>query len=155
MTQLQDGIFRVQAEDVPRIVEVWEASVRATHHFVSESDLQIFKPLVRDSNHTGYSYCVRDEQGAAVGFAYVEAGKVEALFIHPDWRGKGIGRRLLQYAVDTLNATELDVNEQNPQALGFYQHMGFEITGRSDVDDMGKPYPILHMRLKTNEAKSA
>lgn len=151
MIQLQEGIFRVQAEDIPRIVEVWEASVRATHHFVSESDIQIFKPLVRDSRHVEYSYCVRDEQGEAVGFALVENGMVEALFIHPDWRGQGVGRRLLQYAVDTVNATTLDVNEQNPQALGFYLHMGFEVVGRSELDGMGKPYPLLHMRLKVKE----
>jgi putative acetyltransferase len=45
---LQSGVFPVQAEEFPRVLAVWEASVRATHHFVSETDLQFFKPLVRE-----------------------------------------------------------------------------------------------------------
>jgi putative acetyltransferase len=70
------------------------------------------------------------------------------LFVHPAWRGQGIGRRLLSYAVTTLGADELDVNEQNPQAIGFYLRMGFEVVGRSAVDGLGKPYPLLQMRVR-------
>ena len=69
------------------------------------------------------------------------------LFVAPEYRGQGIGKRLLRYAVDELNAERLDVNEQNPQALGFYLHEGFEVTGRSDTDGLGQPYPLLHMTL--------
>ncbi|HET8909101.1 MAG TPA: GNAT family N-acetyltransferase [Ktedonobacterales bacterium] len=75
-------------------------------------------------------------------------GKVEMLFVHPAWRGQGIGRRLLSYVVTTLGASELDVNEQNPQAIGFYLRMGFEVVGRSAVDSIGKPYPLLHMQVR-------
>lgn len=69
------------------------------------------------------------------------------LFIHPDARGQGAGKRLLSYAVRTLGATTLDVNEQNEQAVGFYLHLGFEVIGHSALDGAGKPYPLLHMRL--------
>ena len=43
--------------------------------------------------------------------------------------------------------TELFVNEQNPQARGFYEHMGFTVRERSETDDQGNPYPILRMVL--------
>ena len=69
------------------------------------------------------------------------------LFVHPAWRGQGIGRRLLTHAVTALGATMLDVNEQNPQAVGFYRRMGFEVVGRSALDDFGKPFPLLHMQM--------
>jgi putative acetyltransferase len=82
------------------------------------------------------------------GFVGVEDTMVEMLFVHPTWRGHGIGRRLLSYAVTSLGADRLDVNEQNPQAIGFYLRMGFEVAGRSAVDSIGKPYPLLHMRLR-------
>ncbi|GAM72145.1 acetyltransferase [Vibrio sp. JCM 19236] len=39
------------------------------------------------------------------------------------------------------------MNEQNPEAAGFYKKMGFKVTSRSPLDDMGKPFPILHMEL--------
>lgn len=67
------------------------------------------------------------------------------LFIHPNFRGKGIGKTLLGYAIDSLKVTKVDVNEQNEQAVGFYKHFGFETTYRSELDTSGKPYPTLHM----------
>ena len=91
--------------------------------------------------------CIRDGDGEAVGFIGVEGDEVESLFIHPDWRGQGIGRRLLTYAIETLGATRLDVNEQNDEAIGFYRRMGFVVDGRSEDDGLGRPFPILHMRL--------
>lgn len=43
--------------------------------------------------------------------------------------------------------TTVDVNEQNTQAVGFYARAGFTVTGRSPVDDEGRPYPLLHLAL--------
>ncbi len=153
--KLQPGIFTLQGDDIPRAVAVWEASVRATHDFVTEADIDLFRPLVRAELAKGELSvaCVRDERGAVAGFVGVADGKVEMLFIHPDARGHGAGRTLLTHAVDHLGAHELDVNEQNPQAVGFYLHMGFEVVGRSELDGMGKPYPLLHMRLREVTSK--
>jgi putative acetyltransferase len=144
---LQDGVSPVHENDYLRIVEVWEASVRATHHFVAESDIQLFRGIVRDVLPAIQMACVRDKAGIVVGYIALNVPKIEMLFIHPDWRGHGVGRRLITYAVDELGATEVDVNEQNEQALGFYLRMGFEVVARSELDGMGKPYPLLHMRL--------
>src|SRR5262245_1484898 len=120
MMGLQEGVFPVQVEDYPRVVDVWEASVRATHHFVAEADIQIFRPLVGDALPYLELACVRESEGAVAGFIAVSHGKVEMLFVHPAWRGQGVGRRLLRHAIEMLDATVLDVNEQNEQALGFY-----------------------------------
>ncbi|HLJ82285.1 MAG TPA: acetyltransferase [Ktedonobacterales bacterium] len=147
--QLQEGVSAVGPDDYSRVVEVWEASVRATHEFVTEADIEVIRPLVRDSlPQVPHLLCARERAGQVAGFIGVENGKVEMLFVHPAWRGQGIGRRLLSYAVTTLGASELDVNEQNPQAIGFYLRMGFEVVGRSAVDSIGKPYPLLHMRVR-------
>lgn len=145
--EIQDDIFPVQPEDFPRVIEVWEASVRATHHFISEADIQFFKPRLRDVLPVLALACARDEQDRVAGFTAVAHGNVDMLFIHPAFRGQGVGRRLLRYAIDSLDATTLDVNEQNEQAGGFYRRMGFEAVGRSERDGTGKPYPLLHMRL--------
>jgi len=143
----QDGIHAVHPGDFARVLDVWEASVRATHLFLSEADIQFLKPLVRDElpNVPGLA-CVRDGKGEVAGFMGVVDGKIEMLFIDPTWRGQGIGRRLLEHAVQTLGATRVDVNEQNEQAVGFYLRMGFAVEGRSDLDSTGKPFPLLHLR---------
>lgn len=144
-------ISPVLVEDFPRVVEVWEASVRATHLFLSEADIQFFKPIVYDAlPQLKDLLCVRDEAGQAAGFIGVVEDKIEMLFVHPLWRGQGIGRRLLTYAVQTLGATKVDVNEQNEQAVGFYLRMGFEVGSRSELDGLGKPFPLLHLRTNPN-----
>ncbi|MBP7999552.1 MAG: acetyltransferase [Chloroflexi bacterium] len=145
--QLLSGVFPIHTQDFPRVVEVWEASVRETHDFVSEADIQFFKPLVRDALPLVPGLvCVRDGSYQVVGFIGVVESKVEMLFVHPSARGQGAGSRLLMYAITTLGATTLDVNEQNEQAVGFYLHLGFEVVGRSELDGTGKPYPLLHLR---------
>ena len=146
---LQQSVSPLSPKDFPRVVEVWEASVRATHLFLREADIQFFKPLVRDALYQVMELaCVRDEKSQIVGFVGVVEGKVEMLFIHPLWRGQGIGQRLLEHAVKVLGSTKVDVNEQNEQAVGFYLRMGFEIKGRSELDSLGKPFPLLHMHLR-------
>ncbi len=150
---LQPGIFPILADDYPRAMEVWEASVRATHHFVSNRDIQFFKPLVRDAlSQFADLTCVRAADGQVAGFIAVAHGKVEMLFMHPEARGQGGGRRLLTHAVTKLAAITLDVNEQNEQAVAFYLHMGFDVVGRSERDSMGKPYPLLHLQLSIEVA---
>jgi putative acetyltransferase len=144
----EEVLSPVSSADFARIVEVWEASVRATHHFVTEADIQVFRPLVWDGlRDVEYLLAVRDGEEHVVGFIGVEGDEIAMLFVHPDWRGQGIGRRLLTHAVVALGATRLDVNEQNEQAVGFYRRMGFTVAGRSERDYLGKPYPLLHLQL--------
>lgn len=145
---LREGISAVHPEDFQRVVKVWEESVRETHHFLTEADIDFFRPLVEQAiPGVADLACVRDGAGQVAGFVGVVDGKVEMLFIHPEWRGQGVGRRLLKHAVEALGATRVDVNEQNEQAVGFYQRMGFAVEGRSELDGLGKPFPLLHMRL--------
>ncbi|QXH34666.1 GNAT family N-acetyltransferase [Pseudomonas muyukensis] len=134
--------------DYPELVRVWEASVRATHDFLPDAYIL----LLRDHVLARYLdavmlVCCKDHKGRILGFAGVANGRLDLLFIAPQARGQGLGKRLLRHAVAELNAARLDVNEQNPQALGFYLHQGFEVYGRSETDGLGQPYPLLHMRL--------
>ena len=153
--QLQAGVFPIKPAELPRVVVVWEASVRATHHFVSAADIHIFKPMVRDALPLmAQLACIRDDTDQVAGFVAAAAGKIEMLFLHPAARGQGGGSRLLNYAIATWNATELDVNEQNEQAVGFYLRMGFVMVGRSAHDGTGQPYPLLHLRLAGVAGKS-
>ncbi|WP_417379030.1 acetyltransferase [Gimesia sp.] len=141
-------ISNITSEDHPRVLEVWEASVRATHDFLDEAHIQSLKPLVQNACLNCMPvFCVRDENQTVIGFVGVEFPKIEALFIDPAWRGNGIGRQLVKYAIDELGAELVDVNEQNKQALGFYLHLGFEVAHRSDLDGFGKPFPLLHLKL--------
>lgn len=140
-----------QPSDFVEIVEVWEASVRATHHFLPESDILYFKPLILNEYLKAvHLECIRSLEGAIVGFMGVHEDSLEMLFIHPNARGQGLGKEFVTHAIKDLSVKRVDVNEQNPQAVGFYQHMGFHVISRSETDGMGKPYPILHMKRRDN-----
>ncbi|ALM52948.1 acetyltransferase [Halomonas huangheensis] len=133
-----------------RLVEVWEASVRATHDFLDEQDLIALKPLILEQYLDAVELkCARNEDGAIVGFSGVHDGNLEMLFVAPQARGTGVGSLLISHAIQHQGITKVDVNEQNEQALAFYRHIGFQVTGRSPLDGQGKPYPILHMCLGT------
>ncbi|MEL6254866.1 MAG: GNAT family N-acetyltransferase [Bacteroidota bacterium] len=143
------SIDAIEKKEYPFVVDLWEASVRATHHFLKEEDILYFKPLILNTYLDAVKLsCIRDGDGNILGFQGVAEENLEMLFIHPDQRRKGIGKALLEHAVKKLGITKVDVNEQNEQALGFYQHHGFEVISRSELDSSGKAYPILHMELK-------
>ena len=141
-------VDNVNAQDYPELLAVWENSVRATHDFITEDDIAFFKPIIIEQAFPNVTLkCIKDENKTILGFVGVHECKIEMLFILDAARGKGIGKALLNYAVEQLAANKVDVNEQNPLAVGFYQHMGFKVASRSPLDDMGKPFPILHMEL--------
>jgi len=134
--------------DHQKLIEIWEASVRATHDFLAEEDLIQLRPLILDQYFDAVNLkCAKNSDGKIIGFCSVHGGNIEMLFISPDARGKGVGSFLVSHAIHNLGATKVDVNEQNRQALGFYQHIGFSVIGRSELDGQGKPYPLLHMEL--------
>lgn len=139
----------INKTEYKEVVRVWEASVRATHHFLKEEDITYFKPLILNTYLDAVDLrCVRNSEDKIIGFIGVAEGNLEMLFIDPGYRGQGIGKLLLSYAIENLNVTKVDVNEQNEQAVGFYQYCGFKIIGRSALDGTGKPYPMLHMKMK-------
>jgi putative acetyltransferase len=147
--KLIGGVHPVRADEGDRLLDVWETSVRATHHFLTEADIQFFRPLVLPELFAlGYLMCVREEGGSLVGFVGGTGEKLEGLFIHPACHRAGIGRRLVNYAFQ-MGSTLVDVNEQNPEAVEFYRQLGFEVAGRSALDPSGKPFPLLHMRQRS------
>jgi putative acetyltransferase len=142
-------ITKASKADYEKLITIWENSVRATHTFVTEEDIQYFKPLILNEYFDAVElFCNRDDNQKINGFIGVVEDKVEMLFVDACVRGRGIGKKLLTYAIRNLNVKKVDVNEQNPQAVGFYKYMGFQVVSRSPVDSLGKNYPLLLMELE-------
>ena len=132
---------------LPELLLVWESSVRATHDFLHEGDVDFLRPYVEQGLKKIPVLLCALEKGRPLAFLGMAEDSIEMLFVHADFRHKGIGSTLMREAL-SLGALRVDVNEQNPQALGFYQRFGFEVVSRDGVDSLGLPYPILHYELK-------
>lgn len=140
-------IVKCNKNDYETLIGVWERSVRATHKFLDETSIsEIKEALMPDYFPNVELYAVSDND-LLVGFIGLHDNKIEMLFIDSENRGQGYGSMLLEFARQK-GATKVDVNEQNPLALAFYQAKGFRVTGRNETDDAGRPYPILHLSLK-------
>ncbi|SHK46774.1 GNAT family N-acetyltransferase [Chryseobacterium polytrichastri] len=144
---MSQKIILAQPKDYPKIMKIWESAVKATHDFLAEEDFNHFKEVIpRDYLPNLEVYLITENEDAK-GFASVAEGNLEMLFIHDEARGKGLGKTLFQFMIDKTGLTKVDVNEQNPQAIRFYEKMGFKQIGRSEKDGSGKDYPIIHMSL--------
>jgi len=149
------NIRQARPADRDQLLVIWERSVRATHHFLQDQDIVALRPQVAEAlaaDAVDWWVAATDED-APIGFLGYTPDMIEALFIDPDHRGRGAGKQLVAQA-QRLSGSGLsvDVNEQNPQAVGFYQSVGFEVVGRSPTDHAGRPFPLLHLRRDTRDA---
>lgn len=145
-------IQKAEKADYIQLITVWESSVKATHHFLKTEDFEFYKKVIPDYFPNIDLYIIRS--GKTINaFMGISGDTLEMLFIAAESRGKGYGKRLLLYALDNLKVKNVDVNEQNIQALGFYEKFGFKVIGRSEKDSMRKDYPILHLSICTKKTK--
>lgn len=134
------------SELIQQLLEVWEKSVNATHFFLSDSEIKNIKKYVpRELEGVHNLIIAKNEKGCPVAFMGIENSTLEMLFITPEERGKGLGKSLIQYGRDNYKLQCSTVNEQNTQAIAFYEHMGFKVYKRSERDEQGNPYPLLYM----------
>ncbi|MGV0750166.1 acetyltransferase [Mycolicibacter minnesotensis] len=131
--------------EYPRLVAIWRSAVDATHHFLANADRADIESQLADAYFPSVRLTVAEIDGDPVGFVGTAGRHLEMLFVHADTRGHGIGSALLEHAITEQRIRYVDVNEQNEQAVGFYVRRGFVVTGRSELDDAGRPYPLLHM----------
>lgn len=141
-------IRRLTDADREPLAALWERSVRATHHFLDEAGIAVLRPLVADALRGDALewWVLVEETGTLLGFTGLSDHTIEGLFLDPAHRGKGGGRRLVEFAQErSPGPLTVDVNEQNPEALKFYEALGFRVVGRSPTDTAGRPYPLLHL----------
>ncbi|MBS7009799.1 GNAT family N-acetyltransferase [Anaerostipes sp.] len=144
-------IFEIQDRTemlINQLYKIWERSVKATHLFLSDQEIEKIAEYVPTAiREIPHLIIAEDDDQTPAAFMGIGSKKLEMLFIDPEKRGTGLGRELVRFGISVFSVNELGVNEQNPHARGFYEHMGFQVYKRTDTDEQGNPYPILYMRL--------
>ncbi len=153
-------IDSARPDEAGLLTDIWEAAVRATHSFLSQADIEHYRPLVREALSRTNTLVARDDSGCPLGFmglvAPTAAGpaQIPMLFIDPGQHGRGLGRALVELAAERYGLLELEVNEQNPGARIFYEKLGFKVVGRLEVDSEGRPYPFSNCAGRPRSNKS-
>lgn len=143
------SLRRARVADYETLIGLWLRSVRATHSFLSEDDIASLLPDVRTALRAeGLELWVAESATRIVGFMGLAEHSVEALFLDPDCLRSGVGRLMVAHAIALEGDLTVEVNEQNPAALRFYEACGFIVDNRSERDSAGRPFPILHMRRR-------
>ncbi|KAF5079844.1 putative N-acetyltransferase YjaB [anaerobic digester metagenome] len=154
-------IRQATACDHAALADLWRRSVEATHYFLSSGEVERLFHDVRNTYLPGVEILWVAELAPcgqtapaqhAAGFIGCNGAQVEMLFVEPRCFRHGVGRALLEHVRALHPRLTLDVNEQNPQALAFYERQGFKVVGRSALDGQGNPYPLLHMEWQGETA---
>jgi len=135
------------------LLQIWLRSVRATHTFLSEDDVQRLLPLVRNylASNTTEFWVACSSTDVVIGFMGMSGSKMESLFLDPAHHRRGVGRRMVAHARELHGDLTVDVNADNATARAFYEACGFRVVGRSELDDQGQPHPLLHMHSLVRE----
>ncbi|GJM34344.1 MAG: acetyltransferase [Saprospiraceae bacterium] len=106
-----------------------------------------------------HNYFVFEEQGQIIGaggFNYLEDQEIVRIswdFIHPDFHGKGIGKKLTLYRIDQIKK-EARVNliyvRTSQLAYGFYEKMGFALE-KTEKDFWAKGFDLYQMKMDISE----
>ena len=137
-----------------QLIKVWESAVKETHLFLSDSEIDSIKKYIPQALiEIPHLIIAENERESPVAFMGLDKQKVEMLFVSPKERGRGLGKKLIRHAIENYSICELAVNEQNPLARGFYEHIGFRVYKRTDNDEQGNPYPLLYMKLELDKSK--
>ena len=139
-------VRRGTAVDLSRALEIWRLAVDATHGFLTPEDrIEIDRMVADEFLPAADLWMIDDDGGRAVGFLVMDGDLIDALFVDPQVHGQGYGTRLLSHALSMAPNARVDASEQADNALAFYLARGFKVTGRSETDGGGRPYPLIHL----------
>ena len=127
-----DCIRRAKETDLARIAEIEIFNYRLNFYPIFRNDDfyidELSVPVYMEDIHPHLERMFVYDDGVVKGFISVDGRRVDKLFVEPVLQGKGIGARLLDYAVQNLGADELWALEKNERAIAFYSRHGFRLT---------------------------
>jgi GNAT superfamily N-acetyltransferase len=148
-------------DDIPTLVTIIGAA------FKQAAD-RLGLPLPKGSKHAsnitgswisadmdkGVRYFIAEENdrgvgAATLGFAKPDACYIGRLSVLPEYQGRGLGRKILTYAIDLATETDsryisIGVVSDEQHLLDWYKRMGFTVNRRVNYDDF--PFEVTMMR---------
>lgn len=138
---MQVTLHQSEASDVERIAELRAIVLYDDLNRLGRYDEVRVRQRLRDSFDPGHTWLIRTEESDFIGcIAFKPKGEgflLEHFYIHPDYQGRGAGRKLLQHFLNQKQVqgktVTLNVLQGSP-ARRLYERFGFQVDSEDDVD---------------------
>ncbi len=137
--------------DEEAIIDVWFAASQIATPFLSETFLEEERDNIRTIWLPKAESWVFEVAGTVTGFISLIDNEVGAIFVHPNYQGRGMGRALMDHAVSLRGSLYLDVFRENAVGRRFYERYGF----RLDHEHIHAQTGYTQMRLVYRSSDSA
>lgn len=143
------NIRQANEQDVSRIAEILVFNNRVNFYPIFRDDEYSFGELQvvtvadqyrKDKAALENTYLYDD--GVVRGLIRVENGEIKKLFVDTFFQRRGIGGKLIKFAIKEKQADRLWALEKNTGAIRFYERYGFRLTGEKTFEDGTTEYLV-------------
>lgn len=145
-----DIIRKFNEIDLKRVMRIWYDGNLEAHDFIDKSYWERNFGFVKRSLPESEVY-VYEIDGYVVGFVGIDEGYIAGLFVDKEYRGVGIGTKLIEYVKELYDFFTLHVFENNYGAVTFYENRGLIKKEESVHEDLGEVEYLMYYRKKKEE----
>ena len=145
-----DIIRKFNEFDLKRVMRIWYDGNLEAHDFVDKNYWERNFGYVKRSLPESEVY-VYEIDGYVVGFVGIDEGYIAGLFVDREYRGVGIGTKLIDYVKELYDFFTLHVFENNYGAVTFYENRGLIKKEESVHEDLGEVEYLMYYRRKKEE----
>ncbi len=141
-------IRKLENTEIDKVMDIWEKTTIKAHNFIPKKYWENNYNTVKDVYIPMADTFIYEDNGVIKGFISIINNEfIGALFVNIDSQGMGIGKALLEYAMNKYRKLALAVYMDNKQAVKFYLSRGFKIIKEQVNEDSGFKEYIMEMAL--------
>ncbi|MGG7056802.1 GNAT family N-acetyltransferase [Clostridium tertium] len=136
------NIRKAIKKDLSRIAEIYVFNNRMNYWPIFKDDGFSFGELqvvTMVDNYFGKDEILKNilvyDDGLIKGFIQMNGTEICKIYVDTFFQNKGIGKELIEYAINEYHANNLWALEKNEKAISFYKKHGFNLTGEKKFEE--------------------
>ena len=146
-------IRQYQNSDLEAVLLAYESASKLAHPFLDEDFIAKVMKDIPEKYIPMADTWVADVDGEVVGFISLIGNMIGALFLQPSYHGRGIGKTLMDKAVELHGELEVEVFTENPIGRKFYSNYGFQLMEEKIHEETGQKEMLLKYSSEIGKEK--
>ena len=138
------SIRQYRPNDLGELMDVWENANRVAHPFLDEAYVAKVKQDIPALYMPNSDTWVATSKKRVIGFISLMGNEIGALFVSPEYHGRGVGTALTDQARRLHGNLEVEVFEANSLGRSFYRHYRFVASSKSLHEPTGET--VIHLK---------